>query len=104
MAISWFLGGLILAWGAIFYRSRSLSMLSVSALPVSVYMLQGGIFYEAGINFAWHAFGLACLTPLYLYTGYRLLAYKDDSFLLLFSDERSDVGAMYWSWSPPFFP
>lgn len=84
MAISWLLGGLILAWGAIFYRSRSLSMLSVSALPVSVYMLQGGIFYEAGINFAWHAFGLACLTPLYLYTGYRLLAYKDDSFLSSF--------------------
>ncbi|HET9912665.1 MAG TPA: hypothetical protein VFQ13_12290, partial [Anaerolineales bacterium] len=84
MAISWLLGGLILAWGAIFYRSRSLSMLSVSALPVAVYMLQGGIFYEAGINFAWHAFGLACLTPLYLYAGYRLLAHKDDPFLLAF--------------------
>jgi hypothetical protein len=84
MAFSWLLGGLILAWGAIFYRSRSLSMLSVSALPVSVYMLQGGIFYEAGINFAWHAFGLACLTPLYLYTAYRLLAYKEDAFLASF--------------------
>jgi len=81
MAISWLMGGFTFAWGAIFHRSRSLGMLSASALPVSVYMLQGGIFHQTGVNPAWHAFGLACLTPLYLYAGYRLLAFKDDPVL-----------------------
>ncbi len=86
MAISWLLGGLTFGWGAIFHRSRSLGMLAASALPVSVYMLQGGIFHQADINPAWHAFGLAWLTPLYLYTAYRLQAYKGDPVLVSHGD------------------
>ena len=82
MALNWLLGGLIFGWGAIFHRSRSLGILSATALPVSVYMLQGAVFHQLGINPAWHAFGLACLTPLYLYVGHRLSTYKDDAVLM----------------------
>jgi len=81
MTVNWFLGGFIFAWGAIYHRSRSLGILAAISLPVSVYMAQGALFYHTGINPAWHAFGLACLTPLYLYTGHTLLAYKNDSVL-----------------------
>jgi hypothetical protein len=81
MTVNWFLGGIIFAWGAIYHRSRSLGILAAISLPVSVYMAQGALFYHTGINPAWHAFGLACLTPLYLYTGHTLLAYKNDSVL-----------------------
>jgi hypothetical protein len=81
MTVNWFLGGFIFAWGAIYHRSRSLGILAAIALPVSVYMAQGALFYHTGINPAWHAFGLACLTPLYLYTGRRLSAFKDDAVL-----------------------
>lgn len=82
MAVNWLLGGFIFGWGAIVYRSRSLGILSALALPVSVYMLQGSLFQQLEINSAWHAFGLACLTPLYLYAGHRLSAHKDDAVLL----------------------
>jgi hypothetical protein len=81
MTANWFLGGFIFAWGAIYHRSRSLGILAAIALPVSVYMAQGALFHQTGINPAWHAFGLACLTPLYLYTGYKLSAFKDDAVL-----------------------
>jgi hypothetical protein len=82
MAVNWLLGGFIFGWGAIVHRSRSLGILSATALPVSVYMIQGGVFQQIGINPAWHAFGLACLTPLYIYVGHRLSAYKDDAVLI----------------------
>src|SRR5215216_2767016 len=78
MAINWLVGGLIFGWGAIFHRSRSLGILSAMALPVSVYMIQGALFQSAGIQPAWHAFGLACLTPLYLYIGNKLSSSKED--------------------------
>ncbi|HEU0293682.1 MAG TPA: hypothetical protein VFR47_13155 [Anaerolineales bacterium] len=81
MTVNWFLGGFIFAWGAIHHRSRSLGMLAAISLPVSVYMAQGALFHQTGINPAWHAFGLACLTPLYLYTGRKLSAFKDDAVL-----------------------
>ena len=81
MTVNWLLGGFIFAWGAIHHRSRSLGILAAISLPVSVYMAQGALFYQTGINPAWHAFGLACLTPLYLYTGYRLSAFKEDAVL-----------------------
>lgn len=82
MAVNWLMGGFIFGWGAIIYRSRSLGALSAIALPVSVYMLQGSLFQQLAINPAWHAFGLACLTPLYLYVGHRLSAYQDDAVLI----------------------
>jgi hypothetical protein len=81
MAVNWLLGGFLFGWGAIFYRSRSLGILSAMALPVSVYMIQGALFQKAGIHPAWHAFGLACLTPLYLYVGNKLSASKADDVL-----------------------
>ncbi|MFT3895339.1 MAG: hypothetical protein QM730_27250 [Anaerolineales bacterium] len=82
MTVNWFLGGFIFAWGAIYHRSRSLGILAAIALPISVYMGQGALFFRADINPAWHAFGLALLTPLYLYTGYRLSGFKADFILL----------------------
>ena len=82
MTINWFLGGFLFAWGAVYYRSRSLGILAAIALPVAVYMGQGALFFHADINPAWHAFGLACLTPLYLYTGHKLVAHKDDTILV----------------------
>ena len=81
MAVNWLLGGFIFGWGAIVHRSRSLGMLSATALPVSVYMIQSAVFPQMGINPAWHAFGLACLTPLYLYVGRRLSIYHEDAVL-----------------------
>jgi len=81
MTVNWFLGGFIFVWGAIQYRSRSLGILSAISLPVSVYMAQSALFYHSGINPAWHAFGLACLTLLYLYAGHTLSAHPDDEVL-----------------------
>jgi hypothetical protein len=81
MTINWFLGGFIFAWGAIYHRSRSLGMLAALSLPVSVYMAQGALQFHSGISPAWRGFGLACLTPLFLYVGRRLSAYKTDNIL-----------------------
>lgn len=72
MTVNWFLGGFIFGWGAIYHRSRSLGILAAISLPIAVYMGQGALFFHSGTNPAWHAFGLACLTPIYLLTGYRL--------------------------------
>ncbi|MBK9926682.1 MAG: hypothetical protein IPP66_15515 [Anaerolineales bacterium] len=81
MSVNWFLGGFIFGWGAIYHRSRSLGILAAITLPISVYMAQGAIFYHADINPAWHALGLTCLTPLYVFTGYKLSSFKDDEVL-----------------------
>ena len=81
VAVNWWVGGLVLAWGAIRYRSRSLGLLAIISLPVAVYLIQAGIFYRAGINPAWQAFGLACLVPLYFLAGHRLAKHPDDPIL-----------------------
>ncbi len=81
LTVNWFLGGFIFGWGAIYHRSRSLGILAAIALPVAVYLLQGAVFFHTGINPAWHAFGLACLSPVYLFTGYKLSAFRDDPVL-----------------------
>ena len=81
LTVNWFLGGFIFGWGAIYHRSRSLGVLAAISLPVSVYLLQGSIFFHTGINPAWHAFGLSCLSPLYLFTGHRLSTFSDDPVL-----------------------
>ncbi|PKO23407.1 MAG: hypothetical protein CVU38_04250 [Chloroflexi bacterium HGW-Chloroflexi-1] len=78
MTIDWFLGGFIFAWGAIRYRSRGLGVLAAAALPISIYMAQLAAFDLAGIKFAWHAFGLSLLTPLYLLTGHKLRSSQDE--------------------------
>ncbi len=90
LAINWWIGGLVLGWGAIRYRSRSLGLLAIISLPVAVYLTQAGIFYRAGVNPAWQAFGLACLVPLYLFVGYQLSKHPDDPILL--SHSRSAIG------------
>ncbi len=90
LSINWWVGGCILGWGAIRYRSRSLSFLAIISLPVAVYLTQAGIFYRAGINPAWQAFGLACLVPLYLYVGFRLSKYTDDPVIR--GQSRSAIG------------
>jgi len=81
MTINWLLGGFIFGWGAIYHRSRSLGILAAIALPISIYMGQGALFFHTVINPAWHAFGLACLTPLYVFIGYKLSTFKDDDIL-----------------------
>ncbi|MBI4760675.1 MAG: hypothetical protein HZC39_11210 [Chloroflexi bacterium] len=81
MAVNWFIGAFLFGWGAVYHRSRSLGILAAIALPVSVYMAQGAWFDHSGVNPAWHAFGLALLTPIYMYAGWRLSAYKDDTVL-----------------------
>ena len=70
--ITWFLGGFIFGWGAVRYRSVGLGRLAAAALPIAVFMGQLALFHHFKINNAWHAFGLACLTPLYFITAYRL--------------------------------
>jgi hypothetical protein len=72
MTLSWFIGAFLFGWGAVRYRSRGLGMLAAISLPFSVYMFQSALFFQTGTNPAWHAFGLACLTPIYLLSGYRL--------------------------------
>lgn len=81
LTVNWWLGGLILGWGAVVYRSRALGILAAVALPVAVYLAQAALFHQAGINLAWHAIGLACLVPLYLSAGHKLLARQDDPIL-----------------------
>lgn len=81
MSATWFAGAFLFGWGAVHHRSRSLGILAAIALPVSVYMAQGAWFDRSGINPAWHAFGLALLTPIYLFSGWKLSAYKDDPVL-----------------------
>ena len=94
LTLNWFLGGFIFGWGAIYHRSRSLGILAAIALPVAVYLLQGAVFFNTGINPAWHAFGLACLTPLYLYVGHRLLAFSDDAVLQAHGRTATSWGAV----------
>ena len=81
ITINWWIGGIIFAWGAVHYRSRSLGLLAIVSLPVAVYLTQAGIFQRYAINPAWHAFGLAALVPLYLAAGYRLSKLPDDPIL-----------------------
>jgi hypothetical protein len=81
MTINWFIGAFIFGWGAIYHRSRSLGVLAAISLPISVYMGQAGLFHNAGINPAWHAFGMACLVPVYLYSGRKLLDLIEDPIL-----------------------
>jgi hypothetical protein len=81
MSVNWFVGAFLFGWGAVHHRSRSLGILAAIALPVSVYMAQSAWFDHSGINPAWHAFGLALLTPLYIFTGWKLSAAKDDPLL-----------------------
>jgi hypothetical protein len=78
LAVNWWVGGLIFAWGAIFHRSRSLGLLTAISLPVAVYLAQAGLFNAWGTNPAWHAFGWAWLTPLYFAAGRRLQGREDD--------------------------
>ena len=78
LTINWWVGGFIFGWAAVYYRSRSLGLLAAIALPVATYLAQAVLFYQVGVNPAWHAFGFALLVPLYFITGYKLLAYKDD--------------------------
>ncbi|MEA2007581.1 MAG: hypothetical protein U9O54_00515, partial [Chloroflexota bacterium] len=65
LTFNWWVGSIIIAWGTIQYRSRTLGFLTFVALPVTVYLTQAPIFYNANVHPAWHAFGWACLTLIY---------------------------------------
>lgn len=92
MSATWFVGAFLFGWGAVHHRSRSLGILAAIALPVSTYMAQGAWFDHSGINPAWHAFGLALLTPIYLFSGWKLSAYKDDPVLTAHSQTATRWG------------
>lgn len=71
-AVTWFLGSFVFAWGAVRHRSVGLGRLAALALPAAVFLGQMALFERFGIRNAWHAFGLALLTPLYFLANYRL--------------------------------
>ncbi|MBN1889576.1 MAG: hypothetical protein JW850_16390 [Thermoflexales bacterium] len=81
MTVTWWVGGFILGWGAVYHRSRSLGLLAALSLPVATYMAQAAWFDRAGINPAWHALGWAGLVWLYFFAGHAWLARKDDPVL-----------------------
>ena len=81
MTVCWWLGGFVVAWGAVHHRSRSLGLAAALALPVAAYMAQVALFVRGGVNPAWHALGLALLVPLYLGGGRALLGRRDDPVL-----------------------
>ncbi|HBX71334.1 MAG TPA: hypothetical protein DEH25_18650, partial [Chloroflexi bacterium] len=102
-AINWWIGGVVFAWGAIRYRSRSLGLLAILSLPIAVYLTQAGIFQRFGLNPAWQAFGLAALVPLYLAAGFKLS--KSNADPILRGHSRAAIGtglalgviAAFWS-------
>lgn len=77
LTLTWALGGLIFAWGAVAYRSRSLGALAAITLPVAVYLGQAALFHRLEVNPAWHAFGWALLVNLYFAAGYRFSRHPD---------------------------
>jgi hypothetical protein len=76
--VTWWLGGLLLGWGAVIYRSRTLGLISVIALPVAASLTQAALFDALAVNAAWHALGWAALVPLYVVVGWRLVAREDE--------------------------
>ncbi len=92
--VNWFLGGFIFGWGAVRYRSVGLGRLAALALPAAVLMGQSALFDHFGINNAWLAFGLACLTPLYLFTGYKLFQKSADPILAEHARTANACGAV----------
>ncbi|MBI5304457.1 MAG: hypothetical protein HY868_20155 [Chloroflexi bacterium] len=81
MTTSWWLGGFLFGWGAIHYRSRTLGILAALTLPVATFFAQAALFDQTRTSPAWHAFGLAWLTPIYFTAGNQLLARADDTVL-----------------------
>jgi hypothetical protein len=77
--VVWWLGGILLCWGAMLYGSRSLGLLAVISFPVAVTLTQAALFDAAGTNAAWHAFGWAWLTPVYIVAGRRLASYTEEA-------------------------
>jgi hypothetical protein len=92
--INLFLGGFIFGWGAVRYRSVGLGRLAAIALPVAVFMGQSALFHHFHINPAWHAFGLACLTPLYFFVGYKLSLRSDDPLMVEHGSTANGAGTM----------
>ncbi|MFQ5575434.1 MAG: hypothetical protein ACE5G8_00445 [Anaerolineae bacterium] len=81
MTANWWLGAVVFGWGAVIRRSRSLGTLAALSLPAAVYFTQVAVFAAHDIRPAWHAFGLAWLTPVYLLAGHALLRRRDDPVL-----------------------
>jgi len=94
LTVTWWLGSLIFAWGALQYRSRSLGFLATGALPITIYLTQAAIFDRAGIHPAWHAFGWACLVLLYFVAAKMLSQHGADAVLR--DHSRS---AARWGWA-----
>jgi hypothetical protein len=105
LIVNWWLGGLIFGWGAVYHRSRGLGLLAAIALPVATYLAQAAVFDHTGTNPAWHAFGWACLVPLYFAVGHRLLARTDDPVIHSHGRTATDwgivltVAAALWSFT-----
>lgn len=90
LTVNWWAGGLVLAWGAVHYRSRSLGLLAAVALPVATYLMQAGLFERFGLHPAWHGLGWSLLVPLYFLAGFRLLRRAEDP--VVYAHGRTAVG------------
>lgn len=72
LALNWWIGGFVLGWGAVRYRSRALSVVAAVALPIAAYLTQAAVFDAYGLSRGWHGVGFAALTWLYWTVGRRL--------------------------------
>jgi hypothetical protein len=79
LTVNWGLGSFIFGWSAVYFQSRRLGLLAAISLPMSIYLAQAAFFNQVGADPAWHAFGWAWLTPVYLVVGYKLLKYENSS-------------------------
>ncbi|MFQ5614558.1 MAG: hypothetical protein ACE5H9_20750, partial [Anaerolineae bacterium] len=71
LVLTWWVGGILFADGAVRHRSGGLEVLAAITLPVAVYLTQAMIFDAYGTDAAWHALGLALLTFPYFWYGHR---------------------------------
>jgi len=92
LSVDWWIGTIIFAWGAVFYRQQGLGVLAAIALPVAMFLTQAALFDQVSIDPAWHAFGFALLVPIYLLVGYALEGYQNDPVLHSFSKTAVRVG------------
>ncbi|HRV95947.1 MAG TPA: hypothetical protein P5526_27585, partial [Anaerolineae bacterium] len=78
---NWWIGSIVLGWGALSYRNRILGMLSAGAIPVALFLTQALFIERVGLSSAWHALGWAWLVPLYFLAGKKLTRLADRNFL-----------------------
>ncbi|MCB9076471.1 MAG: hypothetical protein H6631_02665 [Anaerolineaceae bacterium] len=77
---NWWIGSIVLGWGALSYRNRILGGLSAGAIPMALYLTQALFIERVDLSSAWHALGWAWLVPLYFLAGKKLASLADHDF------------------------